>query len=103
MSASLSPKAPIRVLVAEESEETATRIDSILRDAGYATRMLRSGSDKTKILTATIWLADMKDFPAMNTMWDPWVPQGATPARACVESKLATPAYKVEIRVVAAR
>ena len=51
MSASLSPKAPIRVLVAEESEETATRIDSILRDAGYATRMLRSADADTTMQT----------------------------------------------------
>ena len=61
------------------------------------------GSDKTRILSAQIWLADMADFPDMNAVWDSWVPQGHTPARATGESKLATPDYKVEIIVVAAQ
>ncbi len=60
------------------------------------------GSDKTQILIAQIFLADIKDFPAMNSVWDGWVPQGHTPARATVEAKLAAPAYKVEIKVTAA-
>jgi enamine deaminase RidA (YjgF/YER057c/UK114 family) len=60
------------------------------------------GSDKTQILQAQIFLADIKDFPAMNSVWDTWVPAGHTPARATVEAKLAAPAYKVEIKVVAA-
>lgn len=77
-----------------QTRQILSRIDEYLAEAG---------SDKTKILMATIWLADMNDFAAMNTAWDPWVPKGATPARACVESKLAAPAYRVEIRVVAAR
>jgi len=64
--------------------------------------LISNGSDKTKILSVTIWLADMKDFADMNVIWDMWVPKGHTPARACVESKLATPDYKVEIRVIAA-
>lgn len=61
------------------------------------------GSDKTKILSATIWVADMADFAEMNAVWDSWAPQGHTPARATGESKLATPDYKVEIIVIAAR
>jgi len=60
------------------------------------------GSDKTKILSATIYLADIKDFAAMNAVWDAWVPQGHTPARATVEANLAAPAYRIEIQVVAA-
>jgi len=59
------------------------------------------GSDKTKILSATIYLADIKDFAAMNAVWDAWVPQGHTPARATVEANLAAPAYRIEIQVVA--
>ena len=62
-----------------------------------------AGSDKTKILKANIYLPDIKDFAAMNAVWDAWVPAGNTPARATVEAKLATPAYKVEIMVVAAK
>ncbi|MEK9767679.1 MAG: RidA family protein [Betaproteobacteria bacterium] len=64
--------------------------------------LIQCGSNKTKIISATIWLADMGDFSAMNEVWDMWVPKGETPARACVESTLATPKYKVEIRVIAA-
>ena len=60
------------------------------------------GSDKTQILSATIYLPDIKDFAAMNAVWDAWVPQGHTPARATVEAKLASSAYKIEIQVVAA-
>ena len=60
------------------------------------------GSDKMKILTATIWLADISDFSGMNAVWDAWAAQGHTPARACVEAKLANPRIKVEIMVVAA-
>jgi enamine deaminase RidA (YjgF/YER057c/UK114 family) len=60
------------------------------------------GSDKTRILSAQIFLADIKDFKAMNEVWDAWVPAGHTPARATIESKLAAPKYLVEIKVVAA-
>lgn len=62
-----------------------------------------AGSDKSKILSATIWLADMADFAEMNAVWDAWVGGKDAPARATGEAKLATPAYKVEIIVVAAR
>lgn len=62
-----------------------------------------AGSDKTKILKANIYLPDIKDFQAMNAVWDAWVPAGNTPARATVEAKLANPVYKVEIMVVAAK
>jgi enamine deaminase RidA (YjgF/YER057c/UK114 family) len=60
------------------------------------------GSDKSRILAAQIFLADIADFAAMNAVWDAWVPAGHTPARATVESKLASPKYRVEIKVVAA-
>ena len=60
------------------------------------------GSDKRQIISATIYLPDINDFAAMNVVWDAWVPQGHTPARATVEAKLASPAYRIEIQVVAA-
>ena len=60
------------------------------------------GSDKTKILTATIFLADMAEFPAMNAAWEGWVAKGHTPARATVQAKLFKPEYRVEIQIVAA-
>ena len=80
--------------IADQTRQVLASIDRLLAEAG---------SDKTSILQAQIFLADMADFPAMNAVWDAWVPSGHTPARATVESKLATAAYKVEIKVVAAR
>ena len=65
--------------------------------------LAQAGSDKSKILTATIWLADMADFAEMNAVWDKWVVAGATPGRATVEAKLAAPQYTVEIAVIAAK
>ena len=54
-------------------------------------------------LQATIWLADMADFAEMNAVWDAWVPEGHAPTRACGEARLATPEYKVEVILIAAR
>jgi enamine deaminase RidA (YjgF/YER057c/UK114 family) len=79
---------------AAQTGQILDKIDQYLKEAG---------TDKTNILMATIWLTDMRYFDEMNTVWDKWVPEGASPARACVEAKLATPKYLVEIRVVAAR
>jgi enamine deaminase RidA (YjgF/YER057c/UK114 family) len=78
---------------AGQTRQILARIDQYLGEAG---------TDKTKIINATIWLSDIKDFAAMNSIWDAWVPKGNTPPRACVEAKLAAPQYKVEIRVIAA-
>jgi enamine deaminase RidA (YjgF/YER057c/UK114 family) len=80
--------------VGGQTAQILQQIDALLAE---------SGSDKTKILMATIWLSDIATFNEMNHEWDAWVPEGDTPARACVESKLANDAYKVEIRVVAGR
>ena len=60
------------------------------------------GSDKSKILSANLWISDMRYFNEMNAVWDAWVAPGDTPARACVEAQLAAPQYQVEIMVVAA-
>jgi len=64
--------------------------------------LARGGSDKTKILSAVIWLSDIGDFAAMNAVWDVWVVPGQTPARATVQARLNDPTMKVEIMVVAA-
>ena len=80
--------------VATQTKEILATIDGLLEEAG---------SDKTKILQAIIWLADMSTFAEMNAVWDAWVPQGHTPARATGEAKLAAPEYKVEIMVQAAK
>ncbi len=79
--------------VATQTKEILATIDELLAKAG---------SDKTKILQAIIWLADMSTFAEMNGVWDGWVPQGHTPARATGEAKLAAPEYKVEIIITAA-
>ncbi len=70
------------------------RIDELLGEAG---------SDRSRLLSATIWLADMRDYDAVNEVWDAWVPDGSAPARACVEAKLAFAKYTVEIGVIATR
>lgn len=67
------------------------------------TLLAEAGSEKAKILSATIWLADMADFAEMNAVWDEWVDGKDAPARATGEAKLATPDYKVEIIIIAAR
>ena len=64
--------------------------------------LARAGTDKTKILRAQIFLADIADFPAMNAVWDQWVVAGHTPPRATVQAALAKPAWTVEIVVTAA-
>ena len=80
--------------VTEQTKDIVGQIDGLLAKAG---------TDKSKLLTANIWIADMATFAEMNSVWDAWVVQGQTPARATVEAKLATPDYKVEIMVVAAK
>jgi enamine deaminase RidA (YjgF/YER057c/UK114 family) len=79
--------------VAEQTGAVLARIDRYLGEAG---------TDKTKLLSATIWLVDMSKFDEMNGVWDAWVAPGAAPARATVESKLAAPQFLVEIAVTAA-
>lgn len=71
--------------------------------ASIESLLARAGSDKSKILSATIWLADMADFGEMNAVWDKWIDGKDSPARATGQAKLATPDYRVEIIVVAAR
>lgn len=80
--------------VTEQTNEILTTIDNYLAQAG---------TDKTKLLSATIYITDMANFAEMNAVWDAWVSPGNTPARATVEAKLAAPDYKVEIMVVAAK
>ncbi|HLT02459.1 MAG TPA: RidA family protein [Geminicoccaceae bacterium] len=80
--------------VAEQTRDILATIDKLLAQAG---------TDKSKLLTANIWLADISTFDEMNQVWDAWVTPGNPPARACVESKLAHPDYTVEIMVTAAR
>ncbi len=86
--------------VGAPGESVAAQTRAVL--AAIETLLAAAGSDKSKILSATIWLADMADFAEMNAVWDEWVDGKDAPARATGEAKLATPEYKVEIIVVAA-
>jgi enamine deaminase RidA (YjgF/YER057c/UK114 family) len=71
---------------------------------GHVDRLLaEAGSDKSLLLSVQIFLSDMANFPEMNSVWDEWVVQGATPPRATVEAKLANPECLVEVVVVAAQ
>ncbi|MEW5685773.1 MAG: RidA family protein [Pseudomonadota bacterium] len=87
--------------VGEPGDSVAAQTRTIL--AEIDSLLARAGSEKSKILSATIWLADMATFGEMNAVWDAWVDTNNPPARATGESKLATPDYKVEIIVIAAR
>ena len=80
--------------VAEQTADILQQIDKALASVN---------SDKSRLLQATIWLADMSTFAEMNSVWDKWVSPGNTPVRACVEAKLAQPKWTVEIRVIAAQ
>ena len=64
--------------------------------------LIEIGSDKSKLLQATVWLTDMASYDEMNAVWDAWVVPGHTPARACVQARLANPDYALEIQVTAA-
>ena len=80
--------------ISGQTRQILAAIDKLLAEVG---------SDKTKILSTTIYLADMADFAGMNAAWDAWVVSGATPPRATVEASLAKPGYKIEIQVIAAK
>ncbi|MCB1448818.1 MAG: RidA family protein [Nitratireductor sp.] len=79
--------------VSEQTRDILAKIDALLA---------RAGSDKSHLLSAQIWLADMTTFAEMNAVWEAWVDPANTPARATVESSLAARQYVVEIMVTAA-
>jgi enamine deaminase RidA (YjgF/YER057c/UK114 family) len=84
------PSAPVK----GQTEQILKKIDGLLR---------ATGSDRSKLLSATVWLANMGSFDEMNAAWDAWVDPANTPARATVEARLARPHYLVEIAVIAGR
>ena len=83
-------------LDADISAQTENLLGSIER------LLAQAGSDKSRLLMATIYLADMADYDAMNAVWDAWLPEGSAPARACLQARLANPKFKVEIVLTAA-
>ncbi len=91
-------------LAGQIAEDTSKGIEDQMREVlGHVDRLLAdAGSDKSCILMCQIFITDMANFPAMNTVWDEWVAQGHTPPRATVEAKLANPACLVEVCITAA-
>lgn len=84
-----------RGTVSDQLKDILSKIDALLATAK---------TDKSKILSATIWLTDMSTFAEMNAIWEAWVVPGSTPARATVASpQLASPDYNVEIAIIAAQ
>ena len=79
--------------ITEQTQTMLDKVDALLEQAG---------SDREHMLSATVYVRDMKDFAAMNAVWDAWVPEGHAPARACVEARMARPELLVEISVIAA-
>jgi enamine deaminase RidA (YjgF/YER057c/UK114 family) len=79
--------------ISGQTAEVLANIDKLLVEAG---------TDKSRILMAQIFLADLADFPAMNAVWDAWVVAGQTPPRATVQAKLARPEWRIEVVVTAA-
>ena len=76
--------------VTGQTQEVLDGIDAILET---------HGTDKTRLLQAQIWLKDIRDREAMNTVWSAWLPEGGAPARACVQAHMADPRHLVEIMV----
>ena len=79
--------------IQEQTQNMLDKVDDLLE---------QSGSSREHILSATIYIKDMQDFSQMNEIWDAWVIEGYSPARACVQASLARPELLVEISVVAA-
>jgi enamine deaminase RidA (YjgF/YER057c/UK114 family) len=77
-----------------QTHNILAKLDALLEEAG---------SDRTKIVSAMIWLADIRTRHRFNEIWDAWVPEGAAPARACVEARLAEPSDLVEIQITAVK
>ncbi len=78
--------------ITEQTTDVLRNIDACLAEAG---------TDKSKILTATVWITDMEQFGAMNAVWDAWIDPQNPPARACTQAALALPEFLVEIMIVA--
>ena len=79
--------------IKEQAQSMLGKVDALLAEAG---------SSRKHMLSATVYLKDMKDFAAFNEVWDAWVPQGETPGRACVQASMNSPAVLCEVVVIAA-
>ncbi len=81
----------------EVAQQTSEVLDSLAR------QLAAVGSDKSRILMATVYLTDLADYDEMNRVWDAWLPPGGAPSRACVKvAGLAQPGWRIEIALTAA-
>lgn len=80
--------------IQEQTRQTLAKVEKLLAEAG---------SSKENILSATVYIRDMKDFAAMNEVWDAWVPEGHAPGRACIQAPMAAPTILFEVQVIAAK
>lgn len=87
------PETTLDGSIADQTRDVLGQIEQSLSEIG---------SDRSRLLHATIWLSDIAFYDGMNAVWDAWVLPGQAPARVCVESRLADPRYKLEIQVIAA-
>eukprot|EP00239_Pterosperma_sp_CCMP1384_P000975 CAMPEP_0197852260 /NCGR_PEP_ID=MMETSP1438-20131217/20081_1 /TAXON_ID=1461541 /ORGANISM="Pterosperma sp., Strain CCMP1384" /LENGTH=139 /DNA_ID=CAMNT_0043466209 /DNA_START=151 /DNA_END=570 /DNA_ORIENTATION=- len=88
------PKEWVDVPIGEQVGTTLEKVDALLAEVG---------SDKSKLLSAQIWLKSMDDFDAMNKIWQKWLIPGQEPVRACVQAEMAHPDIKFEVMVIAAK
>ncbi|MCX8998354.1 RidA family protein [Rhizobiaceae bacterium BDR2-2] len=80
--------------IEEQTRQALAKVDALLAEAG---------TDKSRVLSVTIWLTSMSDYDGFNAVWDGWVVAGSEPSRACAKVELADPAYRVELIVTAVR
>jgi enamine deaminase RidA (YjgF/YER057c/UK114 family) len=77
----------------DQTRQVLKKIDDLLAEAG---------SEKSKLISITVFLSNIADFDAMNRIYDAWVDQANPPTRACVEARLADPDLRVEMIAIAA-
>lgn len=86
---------------ADLSQDVVGQTKQVLADIDHI--LETHGTDKTRLLQAQIWLKDIRDRDAMNSVWSAWLPEGGAPARACVQANMADPRHLVEIMVTATK
>jgi enamine deaminase RidA (YjgF/YER057c/UK114 family) len=87
-------------VAADDTQDITGQTQQVL--AAIDKLLARAGTDKSKLLRVQIYIADLADFPAMNAVWEAWLPAGNAPPRATVQAALAKPSWKVELVVTAA-
>ncbi|EGR2426404.1 RidA family protein [Vibrio cholerae] len=90
----------VEVADSDTSADMQGQVEQVLAQAER--QLAKIGSDRSRILSVTIYVTDFADLPVLNQIWDAWFPEGCAPSRACVKAELADPDYKVEMAFVVA-